>query len=59
MKELPKITADKEEKAELFFTTPLKLPRLKRSRLKSKEGYCPHIVFDENIGRWILKTDKV
>jgi hypothetical protein len=59
MKEPQEITTDKQEEDKPFFTAPFKLPKLKRSSLKSDKGYCPHIVFDQNLGRWILKTDKM
>ena len=56
MKTSPNNTVDKAEKNKQFFTAPLKLPRVKRAILRSRKGYTPHIVFNEDLGRWILKT---
>ena len=58
MKDTPKIPPEEGEEAEPYFTEPLKLRPVKRAILRSKEGHTPHIVFNENLGRWILKIDE-
>ena len=57
MKHTEEAAIDKEQDAEAFFAEPLKLPRLKKAKLRADEGYLPHIVFDQNLKRWILKID--
>ncbi len=58
MKGSPKNAPDENAKAKPVFTSPLKLSRMKRANLKSGKGSVPHIIFNDNLGRWILKTDK-
>ncbi len=57
MKQIRKDAVDKESDPEVFFTKPLKLPRLKKAQLRADEGFLPHIVYNQDLRRWILKID--